>query len=72
MVCPLLFSNDRAQEEVIAKIKILANKIGWVDIFTIEPSYRDHCGETYPDSIYNLAEPKIFKKSIRYSIVVKK
>jgi hypothetical protein len=67
----LVVINDRPQKEVIKKIEIVSNKIGG-NIFTIKPSYGDHCGETYPDNIYNIAEPKILKKSIRYSIVVKK
>ncbi len=66
----LVIINDRPQKEVIEKIARFLNEIGAKEPMVIEPLDRDHCGESYPDEIYERVQPTIFRKSIRYNILV--
>lgn len=66
----IIIINDRRQEAVIEKIESFIKEVnGSVNSLT-EPHERDHCGESYPDEIFNAAGVTIFKKSIRYNVSV--
>lgn len=68
----LVIINDRPQDQVLMKIEKFFEHIGCLNPTRIQPEYRDHCGVTYPDDIYNQAQPTIFKKSMRYNALVKR
>ncbi|NJA08152.1 hypothetical protein HC024_20805 [Methylococcaceae bacterium WWC4] len=67
----LVVVNDRPQNLVKQKIDTLIEMIGG-EAKIIDPSERDHCGEFYPDEIYNMVGPTIFRKSIRYNVLVER
>lgn len=68
----LLVINDRRQEVVIQKIDQLITAIGGKKPKIVEPTARDHCGESYPDEIFGKVGATIFRKSIRYNVLIEK
>lgn len=66
----LLIVNDRPQDEVIKKINQLIKAISGKKPKVINPTDRDHCGESYPDEIFGKVGATIFRKSIRYNVLI--
>ncbi|UTW11745.1 hypothetical protein [Marinobacterium rhizophilum] len=68
----LLVINDRPQDVVIRKIDQFISAVGGKNPKIVEPTERDHCGETYPDEIFGKVGATIFRKSIRYNVLIEK
>ncbi|MEH6800562.1 MAG: class I SAM-dependent methyltransferase [Halopseudomonas sabulinigri] len=68
----LLVINDRPQDVVIQKIDQFITAVGGGNQKIVEPTERDHCGESYPDEIFGKVGATIFRKSIRYNVLIEK
>jgi len=68
----LLVINDRPQNEVIQKIDQFIEAVGGKNPKIVKPTERDYCAEEYPDDIFEKVGATIFRKSIRYNVLIEK